>query len=172
MKWVGWDNYSFVAHRQLLHAGPADNRADLAVRADHAAPVVDHRGDLEPAAVPRPQRLLVLYLLPTVISIVAVSLVFRILYDPTAGPMKWRCSWFRHLPPINWLGDETSARVAILLVRIWETIGLGVLFFAAALQAISQDYYDAASVDGSGPMRQFCSITVPLLSRTILFMMV
>jgi ABC-type sugar transport system permease subunit len=112
---------------------------------------------------------LMMYLLPTVISIVAVSLVFRILFDPTSGPINEVLGWF-HLGPVDWLGNPTAARIALILVRIWESVGLGVLFFAASLQAISADFYDAASVDGCGPVRQFVNITVPLLARTILFM--
>jgi ABC-type sugar transport system permease subunit len=57
-------------------------------------------------------------------------------------------------------------------VRIWEIVGLAALFFGSSLQSIPQDYYDAAAVDGGGPVRQFFSITVPLLTRTILFLTV
>jgi ABC-type sugar transport system permease subunit len=114
---------------------------------------------------------LVLYLLPAVVSIVAISLVFKIMYDETAGPIDVLLSSLG-LPTIPWLTDETGARLAIFFVRVWEVIGLAALFFGASLQSISQDLYDSASVDGAGPVRQFFSITIPLLTRTILFLTV
>jgi len=171
MKWVGWDNYNFSLTdnfftQALQTTGLIWVSVPITLLLSLVIAVVWNQARFRGRSV-----LLVLYLLPTVISIVAVSLVFRILYDPSVGPVNVALGWF-HIPAVNWLGDETSARYAIVIVRIWEMIGLGVLFFAAALQAISTDYYDAASVDGSGPIRQFWSITVPLLSRTLLFMMV
>ena len=171
MTWVGWDNYNFVLTdnfftEALQTTGLIWLSVPTTLLVSLIIAVIWNQPNFRGRSV-----VLVLYLLPTVISIVAVALVFRILYDPVAGPIDSVLGSL-HLPTVNWLGDETSARWAIWLVRIWESIGLGVLFFASSLQAISQDYYDAASVDGSGPLHQFWSITVPLLARTILFMMI
>lgn len=112
---------------------------------------------------------LVLFMLPAVISIVAISLVFKIMFDLTAGPIDVLLASLG-LPTIPWLSDDAWARVGILLVRVWEIVGIAALFFGASLQSIPQDYYDAAAVDGSGPIRAFFRITLPLLSRTILFL--
>jgi ABC-type sugar transport system permease subunit len=171
MKWVGWDNYNFVLNdnyfvEALQTTGLMWLSVPLTMLISLIVAVIWNRPRMRGRSV-----LLVIYLLPTVISIVAISLVFRILYDPIAGPIDYALGSMG-LPQVDWLGDETSARVGLIILRIWETIGLGVLFFAAALQAIPQDYYDAASVDGSGPIHQFWSLTVPLLARTILFIMV
>lgn len=171
MKWVGWDNYSFALGdsfftEALQTTGLIWVSVPFTLLLSLVIAVIWNGPRFRGRSI-----VLVLYLLPTVISIVAVALVFRILYDPTAGPINAVLGWFR-IPPVNWLGDETSARFAIFIVRIWESIGLGVLFFASSLQAISQDFYDAASVDGSGPVHQFFRITIPLLARTILFMVI
>jgi multiple sugar transport system permease protein/lactose/L-arabinose transport system permease protein/cellobiose transport system permease protein len=171
MKWVGWGNYNFVlSDNYFIEALETTGLMWLSVPATMLlsliVAVIWNRPGMRGRSV-----LLVMYLLPTVISIVAVSLVFRILYDPIAGPIDMALEWLR-LPPVDWLNDATSARVALIILRIWETVGLGVLFFVAALQAIPQDYYDAAAVDGSGPVHQFWSLTIPLLARTILFIMV
>jgi ABC-type sugar transport system permease subunit len=169
MKWVGWDNYSFVLN---------DNFFWMAIRTTAwiwlsvpiglflalvVAVLWNRRRVWGRGAV------LVLYMLPAVVSIVAISLVFKIMYDETAGPVDVLLSSLG-LPTIPWLTDETWARVGILLVRTWEIIGLSALFFGASLQSISQDLYDSASVDGAGAARQFFSITIPLLTRTILFL--
>jgi ABC-type sugar transport system permease subunit len=171
MKWVGWGNYNFVLTdnyflESLRTTGLIWLSVPVMLFAALIIAVIWNRPDMRGRSV-----LMVLYLLPTVISVVAAAVVFRILYDPSAGPIDVALQW-AGIAPINWLGDETSARVALFLVRIWETVGLGVLFFASALQAIPQDYYDAASVDGSGPIHQFFRITVPLVTRTILFLLV
>lgn len=171
MKWVGWSNYNFVLTdsyftEALQVTAMIWLSVPLTLLLALVIAVVWNQPHFRGRSV-----VLVMYLLPTVISIVAVALVFRILYDPAAGPINDVLMTF-HIPPVNWLGDETAARFAIFFVRIWEIIGLGVLFFASSLQAISQDYYDAASVDGSGTVHQFFAITVPLLTRTILFMLI
>ena len=114
---------------------------------------------------------LVLYVLPAAISIVAVSVVFRILYDQTAGPIDVVLGAV-HLHPIPWLTSTTWSKPAVALVRLWESVGLGALFFSAALQNISHEIYDAAAVDGAGPVRQFFHITLPLLTGTIVFLTV
>ncbi len=169
MKPVGWGNYSFVlTDNYFTEALLVTGIVWLAVPATLVVSLVIAVVWNHPRFKGR-SIVLMMYLLPTVISIVAVSLVFRILYDPTSGPINEALGWV-HLGPVDWLGDAVAARGALILVRIWETVGLGILFFASSLQSISADYYDAASVDGGGPVRQFFSITVPLLARTILFM--
>ncbi|HVC82284.1 MAG TPA: sugar ABC transporter permease [Chloroflexota bacterium] len=171
MKWVGWDNYSFALSDNYF-TGALENTAffwmsvPITVLLALIIAVIWNRPGMIGRSV-----LLVMFLLPTVISIVAISVVFRILYDPTAGPIDTALSWFG-LAPVDWLNDDTSARFGLLILRVWETLGLGILFIASSLQAISQDLYDAAAVDGSGPVRTFVSLTVPLLARTILFLMV
>jgi ABC-type sugar transport system permease subunit len=171
MKWAGWGNYSFVL---------GDNFFWLAIQTTAiiwlSVPIGLFLGLVVAVLWNRPRVwgrsvVLVLYLLPAVVSIVAISLVFKILYDPTAGPLDVLLQSLG-LQAIPWLTDEFWARMAILLVRIWEIVGLAALFFGSSLQSIPQDYYDAAAVDGGGPVRQFFSITVPLLTRTILFLTV
>ncbi len=113
----------------------------------------------------------ILWLVPTVSSLVAVSAVFRILYDRDYGPINVLLG-IAHIPAIPWLTSETWSKPAIAIVRLWESVGLFALFFSAALQNISQDIYDAAAVDGCAPLRQFWHMTLPLLTRTILFLTV
>jgi len=113
----------------------------------------------------------VLYLLPAVSSIVAVSVLFRVLFDEQFGPINVVLGAL-HLPHIPWLTNGAWSKVAIGIVRLWESVGLTGLFFSAALEALPAEVYDAAAVDGCGPMRQFWFITVPLLVRTILFVTV
>jgi ABC-type sugar transport system permease subunit len=171
MKWVGWSNYSFALSDNYFW-GALENTGffwlsvPITVLLALILAVIWNRPGMFGRSV-----LLVLFLMPTVISVVAISVVFKILYDPTAGPVDTALGWLG-VSPIDWLNDDTSARFGLLILRIWETLGLGILFMASSLQAISQDFFDAAAVDGSGPVRTFISITVPLLARTILFLTV
>jgi multiple sugar transport system permease protein/lactose/L-arabinose transport system permease protein len=171
MKWVGWGNYSFVL---------SDNFFWMAIQATAfvwlSVPIGLFLGLVIAVLWNRTQVwgrsvVLVLFLLPAVVSIVAISVVFKVLYDSTAGPIDVLLQALG-LQPIPWLTDETWSRFGVLFVRIWEIVGLAALFFGSSLQSIPQDYYDAASVDGGGPIRQFFSITMPLLTRTILFLTV
>lgn len=171
MKWVGGGNYSFVLGDSFFWLAlqttaiiwlsvPIGLFLGLVIAVLWNRPRVWGRGIV-----------LVLYLLPAVVSIVAISVVFKIMYDQTAGPLDVVLQSLG-LQTIPWLSDELWARVGILFVRIWEILGLAALFFGSSLQSIPQDYYDAAAVDGGGPVRQFFSITAPLLTRTILFLTV
>jgi lactose/L-arabinose transport system permease protein len=171
MKWVGWSNYNFALSDNYFW-GALENTGFLWL----SVPITILLALIIAVIWNRPGMLgrsvlLVMFLMPTVISIVAISVVFRVLYDPTAGPIDMALSWLG-VPQIDWLNDDTSARFGLLILRVWETLGLGILFIASSLQAIPQDYYDAAAVDGSGPVWTFISMTVPLLARTILFLAV
>lgn len=172
MRWVGWGNYSFALQNSYFW-GSIVTTAELWLLVIPAGTVLS----LILAVAWNHARfrgrniVIVMYLLPAVVSIVAASVVFKILYDPTAGPIAYVLKAVG-LPVIPWLTSEGWARVGIAVVRVWASVGLGALFYFSALQAISKEIYDASLVDGCGPIRQFVSITVPLLARTTLFLAV
>src|ERR1051325_5711810 len=76
------------------------------------------------------------------------------------------------IAPIDWLGNPKWAMPAIILLAVWKQFGYNMLIFIAGLQAIPQDLYDAAEIDGAGPVRRFLSVTLPLLGPTMLFVSV
>ncbi|HEY9290079.1 MAG TPA: sugar ABC transporter permease [Microlunatus sp.] len=67
---------------------------------------------------------------------------------------------------IPWLVSPHLSMVSVMVVSIWKDLGLPVLIFLAGLQALDEDIYNAASLDGAGPFRQFIHLTVPLLRRS------
>ena len=73
---------------------------------------------------------------------------------------------------INWLGEEATALPAIMIMNIWATAATQMLIFLAALQDVPQPIYEAASIDGAGPVRTFFQITVPLLRPAIFLVVV
>ena len=69
---------------------------------------------------------------------------------------------------MNWLGDPNGAFFVIVLLRIWQ-FGSPMVIFLAALKGVSEELYEAASIDGAGKWRQFFSITVPLITPVIFY---
>ena len=172
MRNVGWDNYTFALGNEFFWNSIRTTgllwlmALPLGIAVSMIVAVVWNSASFRGRNIA-----IVMYLMPAVISIVAVSVVFRILYDQSAGPIDAIITTFG-LPAVPWLSDEAWARVALGIVRLWESIGLGALFYFASLQGISREIYDASAVDGCTPVRQFWSITMPLLARTTLFLSV
>ncbi len=69
---------------------------------------------------------------------------------------------------INWLGQVSTAKVIIIIALIWRWTGYNMVFYLAGLQNIDESLYEAARIDGAGPVKAFFKITVPLLRPTIL----
>ena len=108
------------------------------------------------------------YFLPFVTTLVAVAIVWRYLYHPQYGFLNYALGAVG-IHPIDWLGDPRWAMPAIILLAVWKNFGYNMLIFIAGLQAIPQDLYDAAEIDGAGPMGRFFNVTLPLLGPTLLF---
>ena len=169
MRSVGFDNYTFVLSDSFFW-NAVDNTALLwllvvppGIVLSLLIAVALNRARFRGRAIAT-----MLYLLPTVSSIVAVAFVFKIFFDQDYGPVNIVLGTL-HLPHVPWLTSEAWSKPTLALVRLWASVGLGALFFYAAMQNISQDLYEAAAMDGCNPLRQFWAITLPLLSRTILF---
>jgi ABC-type sugar transport system permease subunit len=111
------------------------------------------------------------FFLPTVASAVAVSLIWRSVYDPQAGWLNGLLSVLG-LPQRSWLADPATALWSIMATAVWQDLGYNILILLAGLQTIPEDFHDAAKVDGGGPWQRFRDITLPLLSRTLLFVSV
>ena len=70
--------------------------------------------------------------------------------------------------PFNWLGDPNGSFLVIVLLKVWQ-FGSPMVIFLAALKGVSEDLYEAASIDGARKWRQFISITVPLITPVIFY---
>lgn len=112
-----------------------------------------------------------IYFLPVVSSMVAVSLVWRWLYNPNYGLLNYFLNLL-HLPSINWLFSTTWAMPAVILMSVWKSLGYNMVIFLAGLQGIPQMYYESAKIDGAGKFQAFKNITLPLLSPTTFFVLV
>lgn len=114
----------------------------------------------------------VIYFMPFISSFVAIALLWRVLFHPNNGPINGflRAIGVDH-PPL-WLADPNYALLAVMIIMVWTTLGFNMVIYLAGLQNISQDIYEAAEVDGASPVRQFFSITLPMLSPTTFFLLI
>ena len=72
----------------------------------------------------------------------------------------------------NWVSDPKIAVFSVAIIGVWSIIGYNMVLFLAGLQEIPRDYYEAAEIDGATGVNAFFSITIPLLSPTIFFVLV
>ena len=112
-----------------------------------------------------------IYFTPFVTTLVAVAIVWRYLYHTRYGFFNYGLSLFG-IEPIDWLGDPRWAMPAIILMAVWKSFGYNMLIFIAGLQAIPDELYDAAAIDGAGPFRKFFNVTLPMLAPTLVFVTV
>jgi arabinosaccharide transport system permease protein len=78
-------------------------------------------------------------------------------------------SWFK-VPSIDWIvGGSFTAMFLMVIVAVWRWTGVNIVYFMSGLQSIPEELYEAAEIDGAGPLRQFLTLTVPLLKPTIIF---
>jgi multiple sugar transport system permease protein len=112
-----------------------------------------------------------IYFLPTISSMVAMSMVWQWMFNKDFGLVNYILGWFGINGP-NWLSSPTYALVAIIIVSIWKSVGYNMMLFLAGLQSIPDVYYEAADIDGCVGVQRLLRITLPLLSPTILFVTV
>jgi len=112
-----------------------------------------------------------IYFTPFVTTLVAVAIVWRYLYHTRYGLLNYTLGALG-VAPVDWLGDPRWAMPAIILMAVWKNFGYNMLIFIAGLQSIPDELYDAANVDGAGPVRQFFNVTLPMLRPTVLFVSV
>ena len=105
---------------------------------------------------------------PWVTTLVAVAIVWRYLYHPQYGLLN---ALLGHLGigPIDWLGNPHWAMPAIILLSVWKNFGYNMLVFLAGLQAIPEELYEAAALDGASAWHRFRHVTLPMLGPTFVF---
>jgi len=127
------------------------------------------------------------YFLPVVTSVVAVSVVWKWLYDPSRGLFNYLLTRLG-FSPLKWLEEPRGilelligkdlplllegpslALFSITLMSVWKSLGYNVVIFLAGLKNISKEHYEAAKIDGAGRFAIFRNVTLPLLSPTTFY---
>jgi multiple sugar transport system permease protein len=118
-----------------------------------------------------------IYFMPVVTSVVAAALVFQWMFNRDFGIISaifWWLGDVTGLPiaPPDWLNSTTWAKPAIVILTVWKNMGFTIVIYLAGLQAVPEDLYEAAKVDGAGAWQRFRSVTLPLVSPTTFFLLV
>jgi multiple sugar transport system permease protein len=103
---------------------------------------------------------------PYVVPSSAVCLIFAFMYTPETGLITNAFGWVGLTAP-DFFGSTSGAWFAVVLLTLWWTFGFNFILYTAAIQEISHEVYEAASIDGAGPWQQIKSITIPLLRPTM-----
>jgi multiple sugar transport system permease protein len=111
------------------------------------------------------------YFSPVITSSIAVAMIWKWLFDPSFGLLNFFLEKVG-ITGILWLGDPNLAMWCLVIMSVWSGAGYNMVIFLAGLQGISQEYYDAATVDGAGRIQIFRFITWPLLSPTTFFIFI
>ncbi|HKK21656.1 MAG TPA: sugar ABC transporter permease [candidate division Zixibacteria bacterium] len=112
------------------------------------------------------------YFVPSITSMVVIALIFTNLYQ-RGGYVAMLASMVGFTPPQNgFLFDSHTALYAIMAMDIWMAAGYYMLIFLAGLKSIPDELYEAAELSGAGKIRQFFSITLPMLKPVALFILV
>jgi multiple sugar transport system permease protein len=109
-----------------------------------------------------------IYFAPFVTTLVAVAIVWRYLYHPTYGLLNYALGGLG-IAPVDWLGTPRWAMPAIIVMAVWKSFGYNMLILIAGLQAIPDELYEAAVLDGAGAWRRFRHVTLPMLAPTLVF---
>lgn len=108
-----------------------------------------------------------IFFLPMVCAPAAVTMVWRWIFNSEYGILNQLLGTH-----INWITDSNVVMVTCAVVSIWSSIGYDAVLLLAGLQNISKSYYEAAGMDGAGKIRQFFSITLPMVSPTLFVVLI
>lgn len=112
----------------------------------------------------------ILYL-PSVLSGVAVAVLWLSLLNPELGAVNWALRGIGIANPPRWFTSPTWAVPAVVLMGLWS-IGGGAIIYLAGLQNIPPQLYEAAAIDGAGPWQRFRHVTLPMLTPTLFFTLI
>ncbi|MCR8635505.1 carbohydrate ABC transporter permease [Paenibacillus radicis (ex Xue et al. 2023)] len=112
-----------------------------------------------------------IFSLPIAISVGTGSVIWMMLYHPSVGILNYFLSLVG-IQPIGWLTDPAWALVSISIMTVWMNLGFNYIVLLSGLQGVSEDIYDSAKIDGSGPVRTFVQLTLPLVSPTLFFVFI
>jgi len=113
----------------------------------------------------------VVFYIPVIVSAVAVSMIWKWIYNPAYGLLNQIIGLFG-FPRQFWIEDSNLAMPSLILMTIWQTFGYNVVLFISGLLSIPDLYYEAAEVDGANKLQRLYKITIPLLAPTTLFVVI
>ena len=107
----------------------------------------------------------IIFYIPNILSVVVISAIFSAIYDPNNGLLNSIIGIFRgsDKTPILWLGDQKLVIYSLVIAMIWQAIGYYMVMYMASMAGVPESLYESASLEGTGRIQQFFSITLPLI---------
>ena len=107
----------------------------------------------------------IIFYIPNILSVVVIGAIFSAIYDPSTGLLNSIIGLFK---PENWetikfLGNQSIVVYSVAGALIWQAIGYYMVMYMASMSTIPEHLYEAASLEGAGKIKQFFSITIPLI---------
>ena len=112
------------------------------------------------------------FYLPAIASGVALSFVWKWIYDPLPGGLLNSLIRFFGIPNQNWLGSSKTAMAALIIMAVFAGLGQNIIIYIAALLGIDPTYYEAAEIDGSTFLQKVRYVVWPLVRPTTVFLTV
>ena len=112
----------------------------------------------------------VIFYIPNILSIVVISAIFSAIYDPNNGLLNSFIALFKggsNDNPILWLGSPKIVIYSIAIAMVWQAIGYYMVMYMASMANIPESLYESAALEGAGRIKQFTSITLPLIWTNI-----
>lgn len=111
----------------------------------------------------------IVFYIPNILSIVVISAIFSAIYDPNQGLLNSILNLFRgrEAEPILWLGNQRLVIYSIVIAMVWQAIGYYMVMYMASMANVPDSLYESASLEGAGKIKQFFSITLPLIWTNI-----
>src|SRR6201997_1384419 len=113
----------------------------------------------------------VIIFLPLAVSSVVMAGVWQFVFNTNNGLINIMLGWIG-LGPVPWLNDPKWAMLSLCTVSVWRSVPFATVILLAAMQGVPDNLYEAAKLDGAGEVRQFVSITVPLIRAAVSFVVV
>ena len=104
---------------------------------------------------------------PNISSMVAVGIVWSMIFHPTRGPLNLFLYNIGVTNPPQWLVSSKTALLSVMIVAVWKQAGYYMVMILAGLQSIPKQLYEAAEIDGANGLKRFFHITLPMLSPTM-----
>ena len=111
------------------------------------------------------------FYLPSVVSLVAVAVVWRYIFNNQFGMINYLLSLVE-IEPVNWLGNTQTALPSLVIMDLVTGLGVGIIIFVAAVLGLPSELFDAAHIDGATGWLETIYITIPLLTPSILYVAV
>ncbi len=109
--------------------------------------------------------------IPLAMSSVVTAVMWQFVFNTDDGLLNTMLGWVG-IRPVPWLLDPGWAMVSLCMVSVWKSVPFATVVLLAAMQGVPDDLYEAARIDGASPVRQFVSITLPLIRGALSFVIV